>query len=171
MEPRISRTTRHLQRRLQPGWNAARRSARSPQTFNLRQLANLDATPVVLARPTGTDSLAYDADGSRLVAVGHNPTSAAYSASLQTWRVPTGALADEICKDVHVESPCRGVGAIRWRRRSVRAHMQAPFCTSRLFRLEVTSRPPATSIVRSRPCGGRTNWTIPARNSEIVGRK
>jgi tetratricopeptide (TPR) repeat protein len=77
----------------------------------LRQLANLDAPPIVLARAATTDSIAYSDDGSRLVATGSARESGDRRASLQTWRVPTGLLADEICKDVVSNLP-----ALAWER-------------------------------------------------------
>ncbi|MGR8965717.1 TIR domain-containing protein [Rhizobium leguminosarum] len=77
----------------------------------LRQLANLDAPPIVLARAATTDSIAYSDDGSRLVATGSAGKSGDRRASLQTWRVPTGLLADEMCKDVHWNLP-----ALQWER-------------------------------------------------------
>ena len=75
----------------------------------LRQLANLDAPPVVLVRAATTDSLAFSDDGSRLVAVGERAAieeSGERRASLQTWR-PTGLLADDMCKEVGWNLPAR----------------------------------------------------------------
>lgn len=74
----------------------------------LRQLANFYAPPVILARAATTDSIAYSEDGSRLVAAG-SLEAGERGASLQTWRVPTGLLADEICKDVSSNLP-----AVQW---------------------------------------------------------
>jgi tetratricopeptide (TPR) repeat protein len=77
----------------------------------LRQLAKLDAPPIVLARTASTDSIAYSEDGSRLVAAGSAGERGDRRASLQTWRVPTGLLADEVCKDVTSNLP-----ALAWER-------------------------------------------------------
>jgi tetratricopeptide (TPR) repeat protein len=71
----------------------------------LRQLANLDAPPIVLARAATTDSIAYSEDGSRLIATGSAGESADRRASLQTWRVPTDLLADDICKEASSNLP------------------------------------------------------------------
>ena len=71
--------------------------ARFQADLHLRQLANLEAAPVILARPTGTDSLEYDAEGARLVAIGRNPVTGDTKVNLQTWRVPTQALAEDMC--------------------------------------------------------------------------
>ncbi|PJG56121.1 hypothetical protein CVM73_04700 [Bradyrhizobium forestalis] len=73
----------------------------------LRQLANLDAPPIVLTRAATTESIAYSDDGSRLVATGTAGESGDHRVSLQTWRVPTGLLADDICKDVPDNLPAR----------------------------------------------------------------
>src|SRR5206468_74130 len=73
----------------------------------LRQLGNLDVPPIVLARAATTDSIAYSDDGSRLVATGSAGARGDPRVSLQTWRVPTGLLADEMCKDITSNLPAR----------------------------------------------------------------
>jgi len=71
--------------------------------IELWQLDRLDAPPVVLAAAAGVDALTYGLD--YLIAVGRGKGSGTWHVDLQRWRVPTQALADEVCAKVTSNLP------------------------------------------------------------------
>ena len=146
--------------------------ARVQAEVHLRQLANLEAAPVILASPTGTDALEYDADGARLVAIGRNPATGDSKLNLQTWRVPTRALAEEMCgKGVISNLP-----AVAWQEligpdvpyeRTCDRHKVHPDYYLWVERLATDGEPDRALAALKRG----TNWTAPARRLRITSRK